>query len=364
MNDLAVATDLYAEVTKAGPGGRTSWRKTTTLLDMYGFGKLTPRARERIAASLAQAGLVADPPIQELTRTGTVRLRPRDALPSQPPTGTHTLRPPEVLSAGRAGDIAWFDVTADEVTADEFRAMLIDGCPGVDEDALDDAATPDAAPRVADVNDLVRLVSAVASFAIEDEAAPVEGGVAGGVVIQPVELLVGPGWLISVWQGAAQYRGARAIKSDLPVQGRREVVDAVKKSWRSKAGTSSGDVGLLLLEKLTVTHAATRRNLATWQEIWEQGFDKAPDPASFEQKTLERLNGLTSMLSQQLSAFSDPQGKDYKGGWFPTATDMDRARRLDDLTETALRDLDRRREAIRGAVQLVGSARAGASGRR
>src|SRR3954453_5957972 len=71
-SDAEIAAAL-AEKVRASADGVT-WRKMTTLLDLFGAYRLTTNVRQRIAPPLAEAGLDAKPPITHVERFETVRL--------------------------------------------------------------------------------------------------------------------------------------------------------------------------------------------------------------------------------------------------------------------------------------------------
>src|SRR3954466_14221774 len=71
-SDDDVAARL-AEQVRASADGIT-WRKTTTLLDLFGAYRLTSDVRARIAKALAEAGLDAKPPVADAQRFETIRL--------------------------------------------------------------------------------------------------------------------------------------------------------------------------------------------------------------------------------------------------------------------------------------------------
>src|SRR3954451_16704731 len=70
--DAQTAAALAQQVAASADG--VTWRKTTTLLDLFGAYRLTTEVRERIAAALDGAGLIAKPPISEVQRFESVRL--------------------------------------------------------------------------------------------------------------------------------------------------------------------------------------------------------------------------------------------------------------------------------------------------
>src|SRR4051812_566844 len=71
-SDAQVAAAL-AEQVKASADGVT-WRKMTTLLDLFGAYRLTTKVRERIATALSEAGLDPKPLIADAERFETIRL--------------------------------------------------------------------------------------------------------------------------------------------------------------------------------------------------------------------------------------------------------------------------------------------------
>src|SRR3954453_21230699 len=71
-SDAEIAAAL-AEKVRASADGVT-WRKMTTLLDLFGAYRLTTMVRQRIATALQEAGLDAKPAIADAERFETVRL--------------------------------------------------------------------------------------------------------------------------------------------------------------------------------------------------------------------------------------------------------------------------------------------------
>src|SRR5918911_3272810 len=73
--DGEIAARLAGEVESSV--NATTWRKVTTLLDLFGAYRLTDDVRARMAAAIAAAGLDAKPPITDVERYETVRLTVR-----------------------------------------------------------------------------------------------------------------------------------------------------------------------------------------------------------------------------------------------------------------------------------------------
>src|SRR3954447_22285650 len=83
-SDAQTAAALAQQVEASADG--VTWRKTTTLLDLFGVYRLTTEVRERIAVALEQAGLAAKPSIADVQRFETVRLAldtDRDGQPDE-----------------------------------------------------------------------------------------------------------------------------------------------------------------------------------------------------------------------------------------------------------------------------------------
>src|SRR5437764_15481082 len=70
--DAATAATLAQQVAASADG--ITWRKVTTLLDLFGVYRLTTDVRQRIATALVEADLIAKPPISDVQRFETVRL--------------------------------------------------------------------------------------------------------------------------------------------------------------------------------------------------------------------------------------------------------------------------------------------------
>src|SRR3954447_10273850 len=83
--DAETASALAQQVAASADG--VTWRKVTTLLDLFGVYRLTTDVRRRIATALEEADLIAKPPITDVQRFETVRLAldlDRDGRPDEP----------------------------------------------------------------------------------------------------------------------------------------------------------------------------------------------------------------------------------------------------------------------------------------
>jgi hypothetical protein len=70
--DARTAAALAQQVEASADG--VTWRKTTTLLDLFGAYRLTTEVRNRIATALAGAGLDSKPAMKDAQRFETIRL--------------------------------------------------------------------------------------------------------------------------------------------------------------------------------------------------------------------------------------------------------------------------------------------------
>src|SRR5918911_1649874 len=93
--DGEIAARLAGEVESSV--NATTWRKVTTLLDLFGAYRLTDDVRSRMAAAIAAAGLDAKPPITDVERYETVRLSTRGDATNGDRTGTRSRTVSRVL---------------------------------------------------------------------------------------------------------------------------------------------------------------------------------------------------------------------------------------------------------------------------
>ena len=182
--DRAIADALAAQVTAANGSGKT-WRKMTSLLDMWGHNRLTPAVKARMADALEQRFEVS-PPLQELSRHNTVRLALRNSAYANGPASFHRSEhtgdslPPEIVRvthwrtaqapvsaalrplADNEDGFLWIDVN---VSADPERLCeLLDPVCGdeVDHGMVEDLLLADALPKVDEYTEDGRIRKVVA----------------------------------------------------------------------------------------------------------------------------------------------------------------------------------------------------------
>jgi Mg2+ and Co2+ transporter CorA len=375
--DTARAEALAAQVASTADG--VTWRKVTTLLDLFGAYRLTTRVRERMEAALNHAGIEAKPPISEVQRFETVRLSVRDE-DEEPPdhergrsrTMSRVLPIDDVLDitewrAGHAperkglfgcmpdpGVVRWFDVDVIHSEAETIFGALEPICPGLTQEMIVDLFTVDPRPHVHAYTDAphLRMVSAFSVHAEESEegASDADASKAGALVFQLVELLVGDGWLITCWHRSKRYEGAEEVAEGSP-EGHAEVFQGVARWWREGGVSTSGDLGTLALHELVLTYPITSRVMNSWLEQWELDFHRRYDKT--ERHTLIDVRSLLSELEERLRALERPES-DAIDSWFTGLSDDKWARRANRLVERALEDVDAIHGTLRAALDLLG----------
>jgi Mg2+ and Co2+ transporter CorA len=375
--DLAVAQALASEVREAA-GRRRTWRKVTTLLDLFGQYRLTPSVRARMAEALRAAGLEAEPPIEELDRYQTVRLTVDDngdrpvertqeeatptsgASPSGGILGVEEWRPaqaPRQISMARASSTqgpVWVDIDADSADPQEIYDLLAPLCgSSLTPEMIDDLVDADPLPKVRRYSDdgRVRSVSSVEVTACEPEAEATTASTAGALVFQLVEFLCFDRWLITCWHRRRVYRGAEEVAEEDP-RGHEVTIRRVAERWLDGPATTASDLGILVLQELAESYGPARRELYAWLESWELDFYRREDSA--ERATLIDLRGLQAEFRRRLNALNQPRHK-AEHAWFYGVTDVPAAERVDILVDRSLKDLRELSEELRSAFDIVQS---------
>ena len=397
-NDQEVAAALADEV--RGSADRRTWRKVTTLLDKFNTYRLTGAARQRIGAALDDAGLVCDPPLDEVERYGTVRLalasavgHPLPAAPRSPgqappaiaggersshsfvgqsdggrsPMAQATTGPSLQISLWNTGstpqeldlDAAcqsdgplWIDVPADTDPRAAHRA-LEEICGGeISFELVADLVAVDAEPGVKREDEL-RLISAFAAEVKESDEGPDLAGAAGDLIFWPVEFLAGDTWVAACWHEGSVFRGGQECDRRAS-RLRYQVMNEVKTAWQRGSLSGAHSIGALVLSELVSSYAAVRRDLYSRLEQWELAFYKLADRDEPDRRTLRDLRGQAAEFRHRLSLFNQPGVKDEEA-WFLARKEDGIAARTDDHVDRALRDLQEFGAAIRSSFDVVSS---------
>jgi hypothetical protein len=378
-NSDALTAAALAEQVRASADGVT-WRKTTTLLDLFGAYRLTTEVRARVGKALAEAGLIAKPPISDVQRFETLRLaldEDRDGLPDEPEGGrSRTMsrllpiddvlevtewrpgKPPEQKTlfecAPTTDAVRWFHIDVVHSEPDMIFGALAPICPGLTEQMVVDLFTVDPRPYVHSYDDEpnLRMVSAFAVSADESEegASDADCSKAGALVFQLVEMLAGDGWMITCWHRSKRYHGAEEI-AEGPPAGREEVLHGVERWWLQGGLSTAGDLATLVLHELVLTYPSASRVMNSWLEQWELDFHRRFDKT--ERHTLIDVRSLLVELEERLRAIERPEA-DAEDSWFTGLSSNKWAERVQRLMDRALKDLDSIHGTLRASLDLLG----------
>jgi len=370
--DRAVAERLVEEI-RASPGQLQTWRKATTLLDMFGLYGLAPADRERIDAALTDAGLQTEPRMAEVKRHETLRLwLPEEGLePSGlAPTESHDYSVWEPLRAVQAtewrrgeepvavslfqaqpqGSTRWYEINVLHAEPSSVFDALQPLCTGLtltSVESLLDGSRPTAS-ETSDANH-VRLINGVGVAAHERAAAEVEEGrsKSGELLFQPVALATADTWVVTCWHKTQRYRGAQEIAVEEPER-YEQARAAVAKRWQASDAEGAPDLSILILAVLASSHADARAELEAWLESWELDFYRHLDET--ERETLIEIRGLVAELRKRLVSVDSAASV---ASWFPSATASDEADRVDAAVGQSIRHLRELSDLIRTSLDLV-----------
>src|SRR3954447_7304319 len=375
--DAATAAALAQQVAASADG--VTWRKTTTLLDLFGAYRLTTAVRERIASSLHDAGLIAKPAIAGVQRFETVRLaldedrdgQPDEASGDRSRTMSRLLPIDDVVEvtewrSGRspeqktlfqctpdAAAVRWFHIDVIHSEPDMIFDALEPVCSGLTLQMVVDLFTVDPRPYVHSYNDEphLRMVSAFAVTADESEegASDADASKAGGLVVQLVEMLAGDGWMVTCWHRSKRYHGAEEI-AEGPPMGRSEVLRGVERWWVQEGLSTAGDLATLVLHELVLTYPSAARVMLSWLEQWELDFHRRYDKT--ERHTLIDVRSLLAELEERLRAIERPEA-DAEDSWFTGLSSSKWPERVQRLVDRALSDVDSIHSTLRSSLDLL-----------
>ena len=374
--DAEIAAALARKVAASADG--VTWRKTTTLLDLFGAYRLTTSVRERISQALGEAGLVAKPSIADVQRFETVRLaldEDRDGEPddshSRSRTMSRLLPIDDVIEvsewrSGRQAEtkslfqcvptaeaVRWFHVDVIHSEPDMIFEALEPICPGLTLQMVVDLFTVDPRPYVHSYNDEphLRMVSAFAVTADESEegASDADASKAGALVVQLVEMLAGDGWMVTCWHRSKRYHGAEEI-AEGPPMGRTDVLHGVERWWVQGELSTAGDLATLVLHELVLTYPSSARMMLSWLEQWELDFHRRFDKT--ERHTLIDVRSLLAELEERLRAIERPEA-DAADSWFTGLSSEKWPERVQKLVDRALSDVESIHSTLRSSLDLL-----------
>jgi hypothetical protein len=375
QTDARTAAALAEQVAASADG--VTWRKTVTLLDLFGAYRLTSEVRERIATALADAGLDTKPAMKDVQRFETIRLAlHEDAQDGHDPRSrSRTMsrilpiddvievsewrpaQPPERKSlfqgSATPDAVGWFHIDVIHSEPDMIFEALEPLCPGLTLQMVMDLFTVDPRPHVHSYTDEphLRMVSAFAVRADESEegASDADTSKAGALIFQLVEMLAGDGWMITCWHRSKRYHGVEEI-AEGPPHGRDEVQRGVERWWLQGGVSTAGDLATLVLHELVLTYPSAARVMNSWLEQWELDFHRRFDQT--ERHTLIDVRSLLAELEERLRAIERPEA-DASDSWFTGFSTEKWPERVQRLVERALSDLAAIHATLRSSLDLL-----------
>ncbi len=167
----------------------------------------------------------------------------------------------------------------------ELTARLKTWCPGLNKIMVRDLLTPDVQPKTETYGDErtgVRTISIPALIAREvpdddDDFDEIDEQ----LIVQMVEMVIGPGWLITCWHRSRTLVGRGEVHDGLPLL-QEPFMSYVSYRWtqdtkvRSGSGepNGAGDLGAYLARSLVATYGASLRMFQRWVSSWEVEFYK------------------------------------------------------------------------------------------
>ena len=288
-----------------------------------------------------------------------------------------------------ADDVLWFDLepmgedTSPNALRD--RAQLLTGllrpwCLQIDELVVRDLLVPDTQPKVETYGDErtgVRKISVAAVIAREvaDDDDDFDGA-DEQLILQVVELVVGPGWILTCWQPTHVFTGSEAANVAPPLL-REPFLSHVAHRWvhadATEPGTlpkTSAHLGLYLARSLVATYGASLRLLQRWISNWEVTFYKSLSSDDKSAKLKEAASEVSNFLSmvgefsRNVNAFKLAGEEMPNKTWFPDLRtprqeprpDPDlaaQAEALDSSVESAEQSLARLSAEIRADMDLL-----------
>lgn len=306
--------------------------------------------------------------------------------PGLPGTQRLPLQSAEGLEQQQGDHVLWFDVDAPEnppsssefhLKAQEIAGILRPWCPQVNDLIIADLLTPDLQPKIETYGDErtgVRSVSVIAVVAREvpDEEDEFDA-LDEQLIFQTVEVIVGPGWLITCWHRARTVTGNEAEEVGPPLL-QEPFLAHVAHRWVNDPGAghfdaqkTSSDLATYLARSLVATYDASLRMLQRWVSLWEVDFYKSlshhqkPKRLKDAAREISNFLSLVGDFNQVVTAFNLAGEEMRNKTWFPdTAAGSSEqkvpgepAKVLASLVDTAARKLAHVSADIRADMDLL-----------
>ena len=241
--------------------------------------------------------------------------------------------------------VLWFDVDpldSDPSTEESHRCvaeiteLLQPWCPQLDDFIIRDLLTPDAHPKVETYGDERSGIRSISTAAVVARELPADDddfdGVDEQLIFQMVELVVGPGWILTCWHPSQIFTGSEEVEFG-PSLLREPFLSHVAHRWvhdeiegrDPNQPKNSADLGLYLARSLVATYGASIRMLQRWVSTWEVGFYKSlsshDKPKKLKEAAVEISNFLSMVgeFSRGVSAFRLAGEEMPNKSWFAEA---------------------------------------------
>jgi Mg2+ and Co2+ transporter CorA len=245
------------------------------------------------------------PPLTEVRRSATIRLRSTEATPPQSPS--HPIEPstsayPSTVATTmlETPSFVWLDVNVNAEIADVVAALStrrVKMTQAMVEDLLEADAqgkiTVHADPRDAPLGLSFHGVKA------SEGGGRLDSSKTGSLQFQLVEAVVTPTWLVTCFHSGTTNNGVDIHQLDEPPLG--AVRDLVARECTRRTVVTGPTVLLALIEHMAVSHLDAQSQLEAWLESWELEFFR--DLEQTERATISHLLVLLNETRRRLGEF-------------------------------------------------------------
>ena len=359
--DLAVAQGIAEAVRQAqAESKRRSWRKVTTLLSAFGLYNLTDSARSRIGDALHAAGLVVDPAMAEVERSGAVRLSLQGASQQAPETSPGSLLPGVTMWRWDAGSLirdnsgkppspaqpVLVDVDVSQAASATLRDGLLRVLVGLNEETLDDLLEADV--QAAFKRSKIKNERRASVFVALSSRAEDKHNQAVAVDLALIELAVAPPWLLVVRHAAQTYENG-APTGDADVLSSDQYVAQLESVGLDTAVTSM-DAAMVVIEHAVASFGTLQAEFSSYLDSWRLEFTKRPKP---DRQLLVNLQASLPVVTDSLRPLKHPSALSWAG-----PSSEARARQVRDEVERSIEASQGLAGATASALVLVDQLRA------